>query len=54
MSLISEKKDFKYAKIGDRKNNFSKVGHYTQMVWIQILFTIRLKICLNTKLIIFQ
>ena len=35
ISWLSEKKDFKYAKIGDRKNNFSEVGHYTQMVWIQ-------------------
>ena len=35
ISWLNEKKDFKYAKIGDRKNNFSKVGHYTQMVWIQ-------------------
>ena len=30
---LSEKKDFKYAKIGDSRNNFSLIGHYTQMVW---------------------
>ena len=35
VSWLSEKKDFLYAKIGDTKNNFSEVGHYTQMVWIQ-------------------
>ena len=33
ISWLSEKKDYTYAKIGDRKNNFSKIGHYTQMVW---------------------
>ena len=33
ISWLSEKKDFKYAKIGDRKNNFSEIGHYTQMIW---------------------
>ena len=33
VSWLSEKKDFLYAKIGDTKNNFSEVGHYTQMVW---------------------
>ena len=30
---LSEKKDFKYAKIGDSRNKFSLIGHYTQMVW---------------------
>ena len=30
---FSEKKDFKYAKIGDSRNKFSLIGHYTQMVW---------------------
>ena len=35
ISWFSEIKDFKYAKIGDRKNIFSEVGHYTQMVWNQ-------------------
>ena len=33
VSWLSEKKDFKYAKIGDSRNNFSLIGHYTQMVW---------------------
>lgn len=33
ISWLGEKKGYKYAKIGDRKNNFSKIGHYTQMVW---------------------
>lgn len=33
ISWLGEKKDYTYAKIGDRKNNFSKIGHYTQMVW---------------------
>ena len=33
ISWLNEKKDFEYAKIGDRKNNFSKIGHYTQMIW---------------------
>ncbi|MDB2631678.1 CAP family protein [Flavobacteriaceae bacterium] len=32
-SWLSEKKDYVYAKIGDNKNIFSKVGHYTQMIW---------------------
>ena len=30
---LDEKKDYTYAKIGDRKNTFSKIGHYTQMIW---------------------
>ena len=33
ISWLGEKKDFMYAEIGDKKNNFSKIGHYTQMVW---------------------
>ena len=33
VSWLSEKKDFLYSKIGDTKNNFSEIGHYTQMVW---------------------
>ena len=33
LDWLSEKKDFKYAKIGDSRNNFSLIGHYTQMVW---------------------
>ena len=32
-SWLSEKKDYVFAKIGDNKNIFSKVGHYTQMIW---------------------
>lgn len=32
-SWLSEKKDYVYAKIGDNNNIFSKVGHYTQMIW---------------------
>lgn len=32
-SWLSEKKDYVYAKIGDNKNIFSKIGHYTQMIW---------------------
>ena len=32
-SWLSEKKDYVYVKIGDNKNIFSKVGHYTQMIW---------------------
>ena len=30
---LDEKKDYTYAKIGDRINTFSKIGHYTQMIW---------------------
>lgn len=33
ISWLSEKNDYVYAKIGNRKNIFSKVGHYTQMIW---------------------
>ena len=33
ISWLGEKKDYTYAKIGDRKNNFSEIGHYTQMIW---------------------
>ena len=33
ISWLSEKKDFKYAKLGDSRNDFSLIGHYTQMVW---------------------
>ena len=32
-SWLDEKKDYKYSKIGDGKNTFSKIGHYTQMIW---------------------
>ena len=30
---LAEKKDYKYAKIGDRKNTNKMIGHYTQMIW---------------------
>ena len=30
---LSEKKDYRYAKIGDRKNANKMIGHYTQMIW---------------------
>ena len=30
---LAEKKDYKYAKIGDRKNANKVIGHYTQMIW---------------------
>jgi uncharacterized protein YkwD len=33
ISWLSEKNDYVYAKIGNHKNIFSKVGHYTQMIW---------------------
>ena len=33
ISWLDEKNDYTYAKIGNRKNNFSKIGHYTQMIW---------------------
>jgi|TARA_B110000261_G_scaffold29252_1_gene33099 hypothetical protein len=33
ISWLDEKKDYKYAKIGDRKNIFELIGHYTQMIW---------------------
>ena len=33
LSWLSEKNDYVYAKIGDSKNVFSEVGHYTQMLW---------------------
>ena len=33
VAWLDEKKDYKYAKIGDRKNTFSMIGHYTQMIW---------------------
>ena len=33
LSWLSEKNYYVYAKIGDSKNVFSKVGHYTQMIW---------------------
>jgi len=32
-SWLDEKKDYKYSKIGDGKNTFSMIGHYTQMIW---------------------
>jgi hypothetical protein len=33
IAWLDEKKDFRYAKIGSRKNNFDLIGHYTQMIW---------------------
>lgn len=33
ISWLDEKKDYTYAKIGDKKNIFKKIGHYTQMIW---------------------
>ena len=30
---LAEKKDYKYAKIGDRKNTNKMIGHYTKMIW---------------------
>ena len=33
ISWLDEKKDYKYSKIGDGKNTFNKIGHYTQMIW---------------------
>ena len=33
VAWLSEKKDYRYAKIGDRKNSLSMIGHYTQMIW---------------------
>ena len=32
-SWLDEKKDYQYAKIGDRKNINKVIGHYTQMIW---------------------
>ena len=33
IAWLDEKKDFSYAKIDSRKNNFDLIGHYTQMIW---------------------
>ena len=33
IAWLDEKKKFRYAKIGSRKNNFYLTGHYTQMIW---------------------
>ena len=33
ISWLDEKKDYTYAKIGDKKNTFTLIGHYTQMIW---------------------
>ena len=33
IAWLDEKKNFKYAKIGSKKNNFYLTGHYTQMIW---------------------
>tara|TARA_B110000027_G_C15989795_1_gene242653 strand:- start:70 stop:579 length:510 start_codon:yes stop_codon:yes gene_type:complete len=30
---LVEKKDYEYARIGDRKNANKMIGHYTQMIW---------------------
>jgi hypothetical protein len=32
-SWLDEKSDYQYAKIGDGKNTFHLIGHYTQMIW---------------------
>jgi glioma pathogenesis-related protein 2 len=33
VAWLEEKKDYKYARISDGTNTFSKIGHYTQMIW---------------------
>tara|TARA_B100000524_G_scaffold348003_1_gene251268 strand:+ start:2823 stop:3347 length:525 start_codon:yes stop_codon:yes gene_type:complete len=33
LAWLDEKKDYKYAKIGDKKNSNVMIGHYTQMIW---------------------